>query len=218
MRLGNQKKDMESRDLMAIAVVGRKGSGKSSLLRDIALNYYQMHKDTANNKVLIHDASGSRAFADIPSIRLAHLKQQKFKSGIAKISIDDEVDENQIADLHKTIFKYFKNGLVILDEASSYISPACPGWQRSLLLQHRNKKLDIVYVFHSLSDIPVKYNKELSNFLYFKTNDIGIDLNYFIARKYANPKAAYTAYDKVTQATETDQIIQPFETALKFTI
>lgn len=206
---------MDSRDLMAIAVVGRKGSGKSSLLRDIALNYYDTHKHTANNKVLIHDASGSRAFADIPSISLAHLKQKKFKAGIAKIGIDDEIDESQIADLHKTIFKYFRNGLVILDEASSYISPSCPGWQRGLLLQHRNKKLDVVYVFHSLSDVPVKYNKELSNFLYFKTNDSGIDLNYFIARKYSNPEAAYKAYSKVMKTADTDKVVQPYETTLK---
>lgn len=111
------------------------------------------------------------------------------------------------------IFENFRNGLVMMDEAYKWASLNAPQWSLDLVLEHRNKGLDVVLVYHTFKLIPYVFRANITRFIIFKTADAKIrDEKWFWDKDFKKGDLMYQAFKKVQEAPyHQDLIMQPFE-------
>jgi hypothetical protein len=150
---------MKTRDLHhASIIVGRKGTGKSTELARIAKAYA-----TGGRKVLAIDVNGSAAYSSYELIEVSQLK--RFKSGIARLMGTPSKDLIVIA-------RDFKNGLLLFEDCTKYISGTPSPEIKTFLVDHRMNKTDIIFTFHSLKRIPPFFWEMISYITLLKTQEI----------------------------------------------
>lgn len=79
-----------------------------------------------------------------------------FKKGIRQVIAGRyEISRNQ-NDTFKFIYKNYRNGFVVFDDARGYIGSNVDNdkYFRQLLLDFRHRMLDLVFVVHTPSDVP----------------------------------------------------------------
>lgn len=141
----------------ASIIVGRKFTGKSTLLAKIASSYPK------TNKVLIIDVNGSPAYNKYKSINLNQVKL--LRTGVVKLigTPDDEA--------LKTIAKDFRGGLVIFEDCTKYITGNVKPEIRTFLVDHRMWQCDLIFTFHSLKMIPPFFWQMISYITLLKTQE-----------------------------------------------
>jgi energy-coupling factor transporter ATP-binding protein EcfA2 len=148
----NQNRDLH----IASLIVGRKGTGKSTLLAGMATGY------PPDKKVLVLDVNGSAAYANFPEIKPKDIRGF-IRPGKAKLS--GTPTKETLTD----IAKYFKNGLVVFEDCTKYI-PAYPQPEiKTFLVDHRMSGCDLVFTFHSLKMVPPLFWQMVSYVVILKT-------------------------------------------------
>lgn len=161
---------------LAIAVIGRKRTGKSTYLRNLAIKL--------SGPVIIVDPNNSPAYSMFPELELDQIK--KMKNGIGRYYLTDT--DRMFNDLYEVV--HYKNkkvkpfhGTWCFDDATKYIDSHPTKQQKALLVDHRMYGLNILFTFHSLAGnmgVPGWLWKMLTHVTLFKTQD-NIDEN---PRKY----------------------------------
>lgn len=171
-----------TRDLhYSCAVVGSKGTGKSTLLAKIASAY------PSEKKVLILDVNGSPAYGAYKEIELRQVKL--LKTGVVKLMGTPTPDTLQ------TIAKDFKNGLVVFEDCTKYIEGNVHPVIKAFLVDHRMNNCDLIFTFHSLKRVPPFFWEMLSYVTLLKTQEsfeTGTNKN-----RVPNYEAFVQAYRKV---------------------
>lgn len=216
-------------------IIGGKGQGKSSLLREIIDEYYDKYTvayQTSNYKprVFVHDMSSSRAFSDIPNLEnVANYLSKKHGFGLeSPLDLLKKKDTNgdyfwkhgmlryvtrktkDIKEMYQVLGDHFKNGLVVLDEWTSYVRKNPPDWQIELINNHRNFGLEVFIVCHQLMSVPPFFVRGdmVSNIILFKTGEKNLT-DKMIKDKYSCADKLLPAYRKLLNIKETSNIIQP---------
>lgn len=132
--------------------------GKSSRIIEII--------EATKEAVIIHDVNNQQKYYPYPEITLEQLKQMK--SGKYRCT---DPDYNKF---WKVCFDYFKNGLIISEDASNYLTPNknMAIFPNLIALRHPTHNCDIVMVTHSLMDAPSYILRQCNELVLFKTNDV----------------------------------------------
>lgn len=228
-----QKKKKGRRNYEAYLIIGGKGQGKSTFLRDqvdVYLDKFgKVYEDCeVDPRVFIHDMSGSRAFSDIMTMEeavrqlkvkvehpldLLKLKDKKgkpvWKSGALRYVRRRNKDIEQ---MYNAIADHFRNGLLILDEWTTYVKYNPPEWQVDIINNHRNYGLEVFFVVHQMLRVPSFFSRGdmLSKIILFDTGEANITYNQ-ILKKYSCADALWEAWQRVQEAKETDRLVQYHE-------
>ncbi len=86
-----------------------------------------------------------------------------FKTGIKKIYCDN-------VKLFDLIRNYFKNGLIVIDDARVYLTSRDEPF-RAMIMRRRQKNCDVLFICHGLSEIPPSCNSFVTDVILFETTD-----------------------------------------------
>lgn len=149
---------MPKRDLHHSSImVGRKGTGKSTKLAKIAMQY------PSSKKTLIIDVNGSPAYNAIERIELSKLKY--LKNGKVKLIGTPSDDDLEY------IANNFRDGLVIFEDCTKYIDASPSRAIKTFLVDHRMYRCDLIFTFHSLKRIPPFFFEMTSYITLCKTQE-----------------------------------------------
>ena len=156
----NRTKQPAKRIHHAGVLLGRKGTGKSTRLAELAAEYVKRQGRPA----LIIDVNGSMAYANFQPITLEQLGTWQAVE-VRKIYSPNSLE------MLTAIKATFKNGLLIAEDCSRYIPPNPPTQVKELITDHRMLGLDVIFTFHALRLVP-KYFWTFTNYLILrKTNE-----------------------------------------------
>lgn len=182
-------------------MVGGKGIGKTTRAMDDIDEYMDFFKSRIKEpmypRAIVHDYSD--AFKEVMTIEqwIAKYEAGLAKSGIKKPKYDHPLEMLSWKDkdgfpiwksgalryvtsvpayikmFHQAVFDEIQNAFVVMDECSVYMQKDLPEWQRLLLFNHRNKGLELLYIFHVIRKIPLAFceSDTVFNFRVFKTGE-----------------------------------------------
>jgi GTPase SAR1 family protein len=139
-------------------VVGAKGYGKSTWLKNHLAKHPKRNQLVYKNAGRISDP----AFSSFPLVPF-----YSYRGGRAKIS-DFDVEYREFID---QVYKHFKNGVVVVDDASFYEQDNITPELKRLIVMNRGPAIDVYLVFHGLSDVPIKLFSYINNIILFHTTD-----------------------------------------------
>ncbi len=139
-------------------MVGRKFVGKSTKLNEIAIKY------PSSEKVLIIDVNGSPAYNAHTKIEVNQIKL--VRTGVVRL-IGTPAKETL-----KVIADNFRNGLIIFEDCTKYISGNVDPSIKAFLVDHRMYGLDLIFTFHSLKRVPPQFWEMVNFITLFKTAEV----------------------------------------------
>jgi len=152
-----------------VAIVGRKGSGKTTTARHL------MSRN--GKKSLVFDTFDHPSYRDIGIIETKDLK--RWTGGNARL-ISGEVEENLIA-----IAKEVYNTLIVLEDAAKYFNSQVTRDLKPLFVDSKQHNNDIIIMFHRLSEIPPYLLSFIDFIVIHKTNENKIRAS----RKFSDDEA-----------------------------
>lgn len=225
------------RNFQAYVTVGGKGSGKTTLAMDDIDDYERMYRDKIalpmEPRILVHDYSD--AFTELMTVEefTYHVEKQVGK----KIKREHPLDFLKWGDpdglpvwkqgalryvatgtrdielFHQYVFDYVQNALVILDECSVYFRDNPPEWQRLLLVNHRNKGIELSLIFHKIMRVP-KYLASSDIIHTYRILPTHENLKYQMLERYGCQDELFKAYMKVKKAPPKSTRTQHYETVI----
>lgn len=154
-----------------ILVVGNRGTGKTDFLKDLTFKMMKVF-----SKCLIVDTFDSdtwhtlqtwnhpeRLNISLPKLPLSKLKF--WKNGLARL-FGSNTDE-----MMSSIQENSKNSFIIFEDATRYIEGKLSADVKQFVLDSKQKNLDLVFVFHSLADVPPRLIRVADFLVLFKTSD-----------------------------------------------
>lgn len=207
-------KNPDQRDPIIILIVGAKRQGKSTVINDSIIEDYV--KNNPKAKVLIHDVSETHAFEHYPLIGVDDIKKglmidgkrTKWEKGVYRTTTKDSEQ------LIKNINSHFRNGLVVLDEARSWIprgDTSVPKEIMELFTTHTNKNIDLVVVFHEWMDISTRLRGMANDYVIFRTGVEPTGVGWFSSRFFPEARLLDEAYQNVvTLGQKKDRRIQHY--------
>lgn len=152
---------MSERINMVNAVLGRRGTGKTTYIKDLIAKY---RAAMPNQKVLICDTLDHPAYRDIPAINCDMLKRWT-GGGMYRI-FGRNTDE-----ILETIDQHLTNCLVILEDASKYLERSLSTDVRGFIYDSKQKNLDVIFLFHGFMSAPPELFRVIDNLVIFKCDD-----------------------------------------------
>jgi hypothetical protein len=156
----SQKTPPPTRLHKATAIIGRKGTGKSTYANKLALAYIAANP---TKKVLIFDVNGSPAYAEHEPITYG--RWHEFTCGVRKLYDSD----------HERAMKFlsvnFRGGMIIFEDCTKYIDAHPKKEVKTMLVDHRMMHTDLVFTFHSVGFVPPFFWKMLNYISLGKTDD-----------------------------------------------
>lgn len=172
-------------------VVGRKGTGKSTYLNNLAEQYAK----STGRRVLIYDVNGSPAYSKHQKLSKAQFKYwcENGLKGIKRFYLGDENDREAFT----IIRNYFKDGLLIMEDCTKYINANPQPYVKPLLVDNRMWGADIIYTFHSIKRVPPFFWEMSSYLTIFKTNEVLRENDRKWEDRIVNWEGVYAARQKV---------------------
>jgi len=123
-------------------IVGGRGTGKSTYINNSIIG-------KSKKKTLIFDTDENLVYAHIPLIHIEELdKLATWESGIYRIiDIDYEY-------VFQKLNAYVSDALLIIEDATKYISNRAKADIKKLVLGSKQRRIDMLFTFHSFRSIP----------------------------------------------------------------
>jgi hypothetical protein len=142
-----------------ILVIGRRGEGKS---------YYTLNKllPRLKMKKLIVDMFDHPDYSAYgKSLSLEQLN--RFNTG----SKNGRIYGYEIDEILSKINSVISNTVIVFEDSRRYVEPSIQKDFRKLIIEHRNKNIDLIFQFHNLSDVPPYLAAMYNVVVMFRTND-----------------------------------------------
>lgn len=173
-----------------IGLVGNRGTGKTDFLK-------QLVRASSQPKKLIVDTFANPAWANMetwdnpqgvkePIYELQPENLKHWKNG-TYLMFDNDTDA-----LLETIEDNLKNSLVIFEDATKYVGSTLKKELKRFLLDTKQKNIDLIFVFHSLKDLPRDLIRVMDYLILGKTGD-----KYGPSLRNKYPDEVETAHKKV---------------------
>lgn len=147
---------MTERNAKMTIVLGRNGTGKSTLLRQI------LEHSGRKCLVVTPDDIEWRDFKENP---LAEPKDFVF-NGIQRHIFDPTPKKGTLAKL-----EYFKKGIIVFDDCRAYLNDRTDQHIREMIIRRRQREIDIFAVGHGFKEVPPVFFTFLSEVILFSTTD-----------------------------------------------
>lgn len=139
-----------------VLILGYNGTGKSTFVKKLIESYQK-----TNRRVLICTPH------DVEWLEFSEVKTDKeitnFKGVRRKIIFD-------LSDL-ENILLHYRKGLLIFDDCRVYLNSSTSQIIRKLMIERRQKMLDLAAVGHGFTEVPPTFFTFASELVLFKTND-----------------------------------------------
>lgn len=148
---------MAERVNIVSVIIGGRGTGKTTYLKEKILKVNRLPK------VLVMDTFPHPSYEDfqiIPGEKLRLLKKGN------KRVIGSNTNENLDA-----INQYYKNGLLVFEDCTKYIKANVQDSVRNLLIDSKQKNLDIILMYHSIGQTPPDIFRLCDFVVLFKTGE-----------------------------------------------
>lgn len=149
---------MPPRNPTVSLAVGAKGYGKSTLIAKLIKNSH--HRNALIYKIGLNAADP--AFKDFKEVSFF-----KYKGG--KVIIN--AAEIEYKDFLEAILAKFRNGILLIDDASFYEMDTLSPQLKKIMLMCRHLGIDVIMVYHGLSDLPIKQLPYTNQIILFHTTD-----------------------------------------------
>lgn len=147
------------REATYTAVIGAPGYGKSTYLS-------KMLDAGVRKDVLLYKTD--MGINDAAFKQYRHIRSlQQFAGGKAKIS-DLDIEYK---DMLRAVMEHFRNGALVVDDAGWFEGHSISDEFKQLLRMRRHIGLDIYYVYHGLTDVPIAHFPFTNNIILFHTTD-----------------------------------------------
>ncbi len=149
-------------------IVAAPGYGKSSLMAEIIKRFYKRENVLLFKKFMnINDP----AFSFIPEKPFA-----SYISGSAKFADNDATmlgkkPKEKYRFFLQAVLKSYRNGLLIVDDAGSYERYTTSDELNELVMMRRHMGVDVFYLFHSMSFLPIEMLPYTNNVIIGHTTD-----------------------------------------------
>jgi len=199
---------MQQRGRICTIVIGKKMQGKSTFIANMVTTV-QAALQERTVIIVDNDPPAYNQFERIDDYNtLYRLLKGK---GIAKFYDFNPDDEKVEETILKYLRQHFRNGTLVIEDASPFVSHTASNIIKRWFTNHKNYGVDLVVTFHSLRMVPEFLRNMAHNIVLFKTQD-NLDINKNELRKmYAGCwDSLYTGWKKVNTAPETKNYIQPY--------
>ncbi|MCH2045582.1 MAG: hypothetical protein MK212_15805 [Saprospiraceae bacterium] len=215
----DNKKDPRFRDYTSSAIIGGKRQGKSTLSKLLVEDY---QKQYPWRKILIYDPSNAfaakGAFPGYEIITLEELyfgktmqgEDYQWQRGIMRIQ-EDKTNKKFAEEFIDYVIEEFRNGLIIIDEATALMKDKPTNQHTKLLSEHTNWKVDVMMIFHGLRYVPKRLRGMFWHYYLFKTDEEFEGSKELGGMNFPRPTDFYTAWLKAQRAPQyEDRIMQYF--------
>ncbi len=141
---------------MVCLIAGTRNTGKTTFVRE---NVMQRHP----KKILVVDTFDNPVWADVPTLDSALLP--RWQKGTYRYWSSDT--GQVMADIERYVY----NALLVFEDATKYVGGKLTDDVRKFVLDSKQKNLDILFVFHSLTDIPRDLVRISDTLTLFKTGE-----------------------------------------------
>lgn len=141
-------------------IEGKRGTGKTTYLVDLIRMYREKHP---TQKILIISAINQPGWVHIPTIDL-ELLERWIKPNIYKIYGSNTEEILQAVESH------FSNGLLIMEDATSFIPKTIPKEVRRMIIDTKQKNVDMLITFHGFMSTPPEILRYADTITMFKTD------------------------------------------------
>lgn len=201
------KKDSRYRDHTSSAIIGGKRQGKSTLSKLLVDDY---EKKYPLRKILVYDPSNAfgakGVFPGYETITLEELyfgkkigrEVREWQRGVMRIQ-EDKTNKKFAEEFIDYVIEEFRNGMIIIDEATALMKDRPTAQHTKLLSEHTNWGVDVMMIFHGLRYVPKRIRGFFWHYYLFKTDeefDEG-DLN---KMNFPRPTDFYAAWLKAQRA------------------
>ncbi|MDD5358592.1 MAG: hypothetical protein PHX80_05555 [Candidatus Nanoarchaeia archaeon] len=183
---------MDKRVNLISIIVGTRSTGKTTYMKgdeslklEGIIDSYQ-DKDP-NQKILIVDLFDNPVWRDVPLLTSERLS--RWKSGMYRIF------DRDFSHLVTTINTYCFNTVVFFEDATKYIRANIEENLRQLLIDSKQKNLDVFFAFHYLMAAPPDLVRISDYLVLFKTNEA---FSSQLKNKYPHP-AILSAFEEVSK-------------------
>lgn len=154
-----KSKSDETREVFKYVIVGKPGTGKTTVLRSILRDCLE-----SGRRALIVTPHENE-WVDVPMVhpRLQH--HIRTYRGARRIICHGEKN------ILENIKKYFVNGFLIFDDCKAYIRPSDRVYMEQFLLALRQKDVDFACCGHGFTTIPPVFYTFATEFFIFATTD-----------------------------------------------
>lgn len=152
------------------AIFGMRGTGKTEYLKgNESLNLPGLMKPTIEQgkKVLILDTFDHPSYFDVPIIKPQDL--QYWKKGIYRCFV--RPDDMAALNTHINSLKSMWNTLIVYEDAYKHQSEKLDKPIKELIIDSKQKNIDMVFMYHSFSMAPKDLYRMLDFIELFKTKD-----------------------------------------------
>lgn len=184
---------MKIREALYTLVVGAPGFGKSTWIKKHLIKSPRKDVLLFKSNLSIDD----KATLDFKLIKPG----DTYTGGWARIS--DLVIEYE--DFLQWVLDNFRNGAIIVDDAAMFEADNMTPIFKKLMINRRHLGIDIYYVYHSLTDVPIRHFKYTNNIVLFHTAD---NMSYKLSRLPAG-KLLTEAKENVAKLVQAGYKYQP---------
>lgn len=153
---------IENRNYTILAV-GKKFSGKTTRILEFAY--------ATKKKIIVVNTDTHPAYKDFPVLNLKQFEKFNGQKCQVRIAEEDEADE-----LATMLNKKKSNSIIIFEDAQKYINSNLSKPFQRLVVNHRMRKNDIVFLYHFLAIVPIKIAMNHDFIFLFKVQDNEADL------------------------------------------
>lgn len=180
-------------------IIGGRGQGKTDFIKNVIfpLNKRRIICDTFDSPVwrnyytFIHPERESEKIEMIDFDRVKENDPGTFRL------ISSDTDR-----IFQTIEKEAWNSLVVIEDATRFISKNVDSNVRKFVLDTKQRNLDLIFVFHSLSDVPPDLIRWSDTLTLFKTNE---NFTSYMRTKIPN-QSIEKAFNRVKEMPQYSQI------------
>ena len=175
---------METRINQVGCILGRRGTGKTTYGRQIMDAYKKKHP---HMKQIIFDTLDHPSYRDIPYIP-PHLLARWKKPNTYR-TWSSETDKMLL------LASNLRNALIIFEDATKYVNKVIQKPLRSLIMDSKQKNLDIIFMFHGFSYMPPEMTRIVDYLTIFKCDNPAYRKSDIVGYE-----TIAAAYDKVMQS------------------
>lgn len=154
-----KEKPEEVREVFKMVFVGKPGTGKTTVLRDI------LHKCLKSGRRALIVTPHENEWEDVPMVHPRFPERIRRYRGARRIICHGEKK------ILENIKKYFVNGFLIFDDCKAYIRPSDRVYMEQFLLALRQKDVDFACCGHGFTTIPPVFYTFATEFVVFATTD-----------------------------------------------